>query len=157
MTIPGVKGRTADVLIAECGVDMGRFATAGHLASWAGICPGHDESAGRRRSGATRKGSVPLRTALTEAAQAAARSNGTYLAARYRMLVRRRGKPKAIGAIRHDILVAYWHIGLGPASATASWARTGWRPEVRPITAHDASSGNWKHFGLKVTVERAVA
>jgi hypothetical protein len=78
-TIPGVGRRTAQVLLAEIGPDLSRFPSAGHLASWAGLCPGNDESAGKRRSGRTRKGSPWLRTALVEAAQAAARTKDTYL------------------------------------------------------------------------------
>jgi transposase len=78
-TIPGVDRRTAEVLIAEIGADMNQFPTHQHLASWAGMCPGNDESAGKRRSGKTRKGSKWLRSALIEAAYAAARSRGTYL------------------------------------------------------------------------------
>jgi transposase len=109
-TIPGVAVRTAQVLIAECGLDMTRFPTVGHLASWAGICPGHHESAGRRRSGRTRPGPRWLTEALTEAAEAAARTKGTYLAAHHAQLRGRRGEAKAIGATRHDILVAYFHI-----------------------------------------------
>src|SRR3954469_11890272 len=80
-TIPGVDRRTAETLIAEIGVDMSRFPTSGHLASWAGMCPGNDESAGKRRSGKTRKGSKWLGSALTEAAHAAVRTKGSYLSA----------------------------------------------------------------------------
>jgi transposase len=109
-TIPGVQTHAAQVLIAECGLDMGRFPTVGHFASWAGACPGHHESAGRRRSGQTRPGPRWLTDALTECAKAAARTKGTYLAAHFAQLRGRRGEPKAIGAIRHDILVAYYHI-----------------------------------------------
>jgi transposase len=109
-TIPGVAVRTAQVLIAECGLDMARFPTVGHFASWAGMCPGHHESAGRRRSGRTRPGPRWLTEALTEAAKAAARTKGTYLAAHHAQLRGRRGEAKAIGATRHDILVAYFHI-----------------------------------------------
>src|SRR6187200_1921271 len=86
-TIPGVGVRTAQILLAEIGADMRRFPSAGHLASWAGMCPGNDESAGKRRSGRTRKGNPWLRSALIEAAHAAARSHGTSLAAQYRRLV----------------------------------------------------------------------
>lgn len=110
MTIPGVGRATAEVLIAECGVDMSRFPTSAHLASWGGICPGNNESAGKRGSGHTRKGSKWLRKALTEAAQAAARSKGTYFAAHHAQIRGRRGRKKAIGATRHDILVAYYHV-----------------------------------------------
>jgi transposase len=109
-TIPGVAVRTAQVLIAECGLDMTRFPTVGHLASWAGICPGHHESAGRRRSGRTRPGPRWLTEALTEAAKAAARTKGTYLAAHHAQIRGRRGEAKATGATRHDIVVAYFHI-----------------------------------------------
>lgn len=109
-TIPGVSVRGAQVLLAECGTDMSRFPSAGHLASWAGICPGNNESAGKTRSGKTRKGSTWLRTELTVAAVAASRSKGTYLAAHHAQIRARRGYAKAVGATRHDILVAFWHI-----------------------------------------------
>jgi transposase len=109
-TIPGVATRTAQVLIAECGLDMARFPTVGHFASWAGVCPGNHESAGRKKTGRTRPGPRWLTEALTESAKAAARSKGTYLAAHHAQLRGRRGEAKAIGALRHDILVAYFHI-----------------------------------------------
>jgi len=109
-TIPGVAQRTAIMLLAECGADMSVFPTAAHLASWAGICPGNNASGGKSRSGHTRHGSIALRTALTEAAHAASRTKGTYLAAHHAQIRGRRGLPKAIGATRHDILIAYWHI-----------------------------------------------
>jgi transposase len=109
-TIPGVKARTAQTLIAECGLDMTVFPTVRHLASWAGICPGNNESAGKRRSGTTRHGNRWLRQALTEAATAAARSNNTYLASHHAQIRGRCGEAKATGATRHDILVAYYHI-----------------------------------------------
>lgn len=109
-TIPGVSLRGAQVLLAECGWHMQRFPTAAHLASWAGICPGNDESAGKTRSGKTRKGSGWLRTELTAAAKAAARTKHTYLAAHHAQIKARRGWPKAVGATRHDILVAFYHI-----------------------------------------------
>jgi transposase len=109
-TIPGVARKTAVCLLAEIGADMSVFPTAAHLASWAGICPGNNASGGRRRAGRTRHGSVWLKTALTEAAQAAARTKGTYLAAHHAQVRGRRGTFKAIGATRHDLLIAYWHI-----------------------------------------------
>jgi transposase len=109
-TIPGVKQRNAQVLIAECGIDMSVFPTVHHFASWARICPGNNQSAGKHRSGKTLRGSRWLRQALTESARAAARTKGTYLASHYWQIRGRRGEPKAIGAIRHDILVAYYHI-----------------------------------------------
>ena len=104
-TIPGVGRRTTEVLLAEIGADLSRFPTARHLASWAGLCPGNDESAGKRRSGRTRQGSPWLRTALVEAAQAAARTKDTYLATQYRRLAARRGAKRAAVAVAHTILV----------------------------------------------------
>lgn len=109
-TIPGVDKRTAELLIAEIGADMSVFPTHRHLASWAGICPGQNESAGKKRSGKTRKGSKWLRAGLTEAAKAASRSKGTYLNAQYQRLRGRRGHQKATIATAHSILVAAWHI-----------------------------------------------
>jgi transposase len=109
-TIPGVKQRTAEVLLAECGADMSIFPTVAHFTSWAGICPGTNSSAGRRYSGKSRPGSKWLRAALTESAKAAARTKNTYLASHHAQLRGRRGGAKAIGATRHDLLVAYYHI-----------------------------------------------
>ena len=110
MTIPGVKQRTAEVLIAEIGVDMSAFPSPKHLASWAGMCPSQNESAGKRRSAKTRKGSKWLRATLTEAANAAARTKNSYLAAQYQRLRGRRGHAKAITAVGHSILTAAWHM-----------------------------------------------
>jgi transposase len=109
-TIPGVATRTAEVMVAEIGTDMSRFPSAGHLASWAGRCPGNDQSAGKRRSGRTRKGCKWLGIALEEAALAATRSKGSYLQAQYQRLRPRIGHGRALGAVKHSILVAYWHM-----------------------------------------------
>jgi transposase len=109
-TIPGVDRRTAEVLIAEIGVDMVQFPSAAHLASWAGVCPGNNESAGKRTTGKSRPGPKWLRRGLTEAAKAAARSKGTYLAAQHARIKRRRGPAKATGATRHSILIAAYYI-----------------------------------------------
>ncbi len=101
----------AEVIIAETGADMTRFRTAAHLASWAVVCPGHHELAGKRRSGKTRHGSRWLTGALGIAAMAAARTKDTtYLGARYQRLAPRLGKTKAIVAIQHSILTAVWHM-----------------------------------------------
>jgi len=109
-TIPGVDTRTAEVLVAEIGTDMGQFPSAAHLASWAGMCPGNNESAGKRGSGRTRKGSKWLRSALTEAAKAAARTKDSYLRAQYYRLKGRRGPGRATIAVGHSILVVTYHI-----------------------------------------------
>ena len=109
-TIPGVNKRTAEVIIAEIGVDMGVFPTAGHLASWAGLCPGNNESAGKHRPGTTRKGDCWLRTALIESALSASRVRNGALAARYRRVMRHRGHKKAVIAVAHAILVIAYHL-----------------------------------------------
>ncbi len=109
-TIPGVGRRTAEIIIAEVGADLSHFPSAAHLASWAGMCPGNTESAGKRLSGKTRKGSKWLRTALVEAGQAAGRSKKTYLGAQFRRLLTRRGKKKAAVAVGHSILVIAYYL-----------------------------------------------
>ena len=109
-TIPGVDRRTAECLLAEIGPDMSVFPTAGHLASWAGRCPGQHESAGRSKGGKTRKGSKWLRLNLHEAARAASRTRGTYLSAQYKRVKANRGAAKARVAVEHSILVAAWHM-----------------------------------------------
>src|SRR5262249_46096592 len=95
-TIPGLGGRAAEVIVAEIGTDMARFPTAGHLASWAGLCPGNDESAGKRRSGKTTKGSRWLRTILVQVAWSASHTKRTIFSATYRRLAKRLGKKKAL-------------------------------------------------------------
>jgi transposase len=108
--IPGVGRRVAEVVLAEIGTDMSRFPTAGHLASWAGMCPGNNESAGKHRSGRTRHGSKWLRIALVEAGHAAGKSKGTYLGAQYHRIRGRRGPARAAVAVGHSILVIIWHL-----------------------------------------------
>jgi transposase len=109
-TIPGVARRTAEVIAAELGCDMTRFPTAGHAASWAGLCPGNNESAGKRLSGRTRFANRTLRAALVESARGAVRTRDCYLAAQYRRLAKRRGDKKAIVAVAHSILVIAYHV-----------------------------------------------
>ena len=154
-TIPGVDRRTAEALVAEVGVDMARFGSAARLASWAGLCPGLDESAGKRRSGRTRKGSKWLGTALAEASEAAGRSKGTFLGARFRRLRGRLGHAKARKAIAHSILVAAFHVldrGVPYKDLGSDWhARR--RPEahVRRL-AHQIEA-----LGYNVTIAPRVA
>jgi transposase len=109
-TTTGIQRRGAECIIGEIGVDMSRFATARHLASWAGRCPGNDQSAGKRRSGKTRNGSKWLDYALEEAAMAAIRVKDNYFAAQYQRLKPRRGHKKALGAVKHSMIYAIWHM-----------------------------------------------
>jgi transposase len=110
VTIPGISTGVADVIIAETGADMSCFPTAGHLASWAGTCPGSNESAGRIKSTHTRPGNPYLKGALGTAAMSAARAKDTYLAAKYRRIASRRGPVKAIVAVEHAMLIAIWNM-----------------------------------------------
>ncbi len=110
VTIPGISTGVADVIIAETGGDMSRFPSAGHLASWAGTCPGSNESAGRVKSTHTRPGNPYLKGALGAAAMSASRSKGTYFSAKFRRIASRRGPVKAIVAIEHAMLVAIWNM-----------------------------------------------
>jgi transposase len=107
-TIPGISTKAADVIIAVTGPDMTRFPIAGHLASWVGICPGSNESAGRVKSTRTRPGNPNLKGALGIAAIFAARSNDTCYSAKYRRIASRRGPIRAVVAIEHAMLGAIW-------------------------------------------------
>jgi transposase len=110
MTIPGVHQRTAECLIAELGMNMAAFPTDAHLASWAGICAGNDESAGKKRSSRIRKGNRWLRQTLVQAAWAASHTKQTYLAAQYHRLAPRRGRKRALIALAHTILTIVYHM-----------------------------------------------
>jgi transposase len=126
-TIPGLGGRAAEVIVAEIGTDMAKFPTAGHLASWAGLCPGNHESAGKRRTGRTTKGSQWLRTTLVQVAWSASHAKATIFQATYRRWAKRLGKKKALVALGHKILkviykllkegIAYRELGSAPEPA----------------------------------------
>jgi transposase len=109
-TIPGVARQTAEIIVSEIGVDMSRFESANHLAAWAGLAPGNNESAGKRLSGKKRRGNKALGVALNQAAHAVAHMKNTYLSAQYHRLAGRRGQKKAIVAVAHSMLVICYHI-----------------------------------------------
>lgn len=153
-TIPGVGKRAAEILIAEIGVDMTRFPTSAHLASWAGMCPGNNESAGKHLSGRTRRGDPWLSGLVTECGWAARRAKDTYLAAQFWQIARRRGQEKAAVAVGHSILVITWHIlnnGVTYQELGGDWFDRRRDPQaqqqrlVRQLEA----------LGLKVTIEAA--
>jgi transposase len=109
-TIPGIKQHTAEVLLAEVGPTVDPFPTAGQFASWAGLCPGNNESAGKRRTGRTRRANRWLRQAVVQAGWAASHSKKTYLGARYRRVARRRGAKRALMAVGHTLLVIVYQV-----------------------------------------------
>ncbi|WP_329311121.1 transposase [Streptomyces sp. NBC_01262] len=109
-TLPGIGRLAAEVIIAETGGDMTQFATAGHLASWIGVCPGMNESAGVSKSGHTRPGNSNLKRLLGIAAMSVSRSKNGYLSAYYRRIATRRGSQRALVAVMHKLAIAIWHI-----------------------------------------------
>ena len=157
MTIPGVAHVTAETIIAEIGLDMSRFPSAHHLASWAGVCPGNNESAGKRKGGRTRKGNRWLRGMLAEAAFAASRTRGSEYQALFRRLAfaRGKGKKKAAVAVSHAILIAAWHIlkDMTPYQALTPTQRTGSDPQK---VTH-ALVKRLEKLGFNVTLEQKAA
>ncbi len=152
-SIPGIARWSAEVIVAEIGTDMGRFPTAGHLASWAGMCPGHDESAGKRRSGKTRKGSPWLRVTLTEAAYAAGRTKDTFLGGRYRRLIGRRGKKKTAVAVGRTILELCYHLLTTGQLYDDQQARA--RADRPPVTEEDRLVRRLEKLGHRVILDPA--
>ena len=150
-TIPGVGLAVAQVIVAEIGVDMKRFATAKHLASWAGMCPGNHESAGKQQSGKPRKGNRSLRVALVQAAWAATHTKATYLAAQYRRLVKRKGRKQALVAVGHTILVIVYHL----LASEKSYQELGsdYFEQQQKQTRSQRLVRQLEALGLKVTLE----
>jgi transposase len=150
-TIPGVGLRVAEVIVSEIGVEMRRFATDRHLASWAGMCPGNHESAGKRKSGRTTKGSIYLRNALVQAAWAATHTKETYLAAQDKRLVKRKGKNRALVAVGHSILVIIYHV----LSRKESYSELGgdYFDKRHVEVQRNRLVRQLESLGLKVTVE----
>jgi transposase len=150
-TIPGVGLRVAEVIVSEIGVDMTRFPSDAHLASWAGLCPGNNESAGKRRSTQTTKGSPYLRAALTQAAWAVAHTKQTYLAAQYHRLARRMSRKKALVAVAHSLLVIVYHV----LARRADYRELGgdYFDRQQHQTQQQRLIKRLERMGLKVTVE----
>lgn len=152
-TIPGIGQPVAQTIVSEIGIDMASFSSESHLASWAGMCPGNDESAGKRRNTRINPGNRYLKAALVEAAWAASHTKNTYLAAQYHRLARRMGKKKALVAVGHSILIIVYHVlsrrtpyqELGGDYFDRHDAEAQKRRLIRKLEA----------LGLKVTVEKA--
>ena len=151
VTIPGISTVVADVIIAETGGDMSRFPSAGHLASWAGTCPGSNESAGRVKSTHTRPGNPYLKGVLGAAAMSVARSKNTYLAAKFRRIASRRGPVKALVALEHAMLVAIWNM----CSTGTYYADPGedFFTRLHPDRARDRALEQLHRMGYAVTLE----
>jgi transposase len=148
-TMPGVDRRVAEILVAELGTDMSRFPTSAHLSSWARLCPGNNESAGKRKSGRTGRGNPWLRSALVQAAHAAGHTD-TYLAAQLHRISTRRGKQKAVIAVAHTMLVAAYHI-IGNPVVYADLGKYYLRERDRDLVK-DRLVGRLKKLGFEVTL-----
>jgi transposase len=154
-TIPGVSLKIADVIIAETGADMSRFETPSRLASWTGVCPGSNESAGRIKSAHILPGNKYLKAVLGTAALSASRSKNTYLAAKYRRIAARRGPMKAIVAVAHSILNAVWHM-LADGECYADPGADHFT-RLDPIKAKNNAIKKLNSLGFNVTITPATA
>jgi len=152
-TIPGIGPLVADVIIAETGADMTRFPTAGHLSSWAGTTPGHNESAGRIKSTKTRPGNPYLQGALGAAAMACAQNPSSYLGARYRRIASRRGPQKVNVAIQRKMLTTIWHMGRDGTLYDDPGAEFFTR--LNPERAKNRAIHQLQAMGYQVTLEQA--
>jgi transposase len=152
-TIPGISTTLADVITAETGADMSRFPTAGHLASWAGTCPGSHESAGRTKTTKTRPGNSHLKGALGTAAMSAIKSRDSYLAAKYTRIMRRQGKLKALVAVQRVMLTAIWH--MGTTATLYDDLGADYYTRLRPDRAKQRAIDQLRALGYKVTLEQA--
>jgi transposase len=154
-TIPGVDRRGAEVIVTEIGFDRSRFETAPRLAAWAGVAPGNDESAGKQRSGKTRKGNRSLRAILTQLAHAAVRTKGTYVSALYQRLAARRGKQRAIIAVAHSIMKSIFYM----LSRNVPYRELGanYFDERRRHYTVDRLTRRIEHLGYRVHLEPVAA
>jgi len=152
-SIPGVGRRTAEDILAEIGTDMVRFPSSAHLASWAGMSPGNNESAGKRKSGKTTKGNKSLRATLVLAARAAAKSKNTYLSAQYRRIAARRGGNRAAVAVGHSILVMIYY--MLKKRETYKELGSDYFDQRKKDSVIKNSIKRLELLGLKVTVEAA--
>jgi transposase len=154
-TIPGVDHRVAEVLLAEVGPDMKPFPSDEHLSSWAGMCPGNEESAGKRRRRRITPGNRWLKQTLAQAAWAASHTKNTYLASQYRRLAGHRGKKRALIAVGHSILVIFYHMSRSSASYTELGADFFDRLEPERLTHYYVK--RLQHLGYTVTLESSAA